>query len=61
VKHLKKVLLKSSAPEVMTSQEASSLEVRSPEAEDHQKMKESKLQRLFKGFNHNQHCRRPEE
>jgi len=55
------VLLKSSAPEVMTSQEASSLEVRSPEAEDHQKMKESKLQRLFKGFNHNQHCRRPEE
>jgi len=41
------VLLKLSAPEVMMSSEA-----KSPEAEDHQKMKESKLQRLFKGFNH---------
>jgi len=47
LKHLKKVLLKSSAPEVMTSSEAkfiksTSSEARSPEAEDHQKMKESK-------------------
>jgi len=41
-----------SAPEVMTSSEASSSEARSPEAEDHEKMKESKLQRLFKGLNH---------
>ena len=48
-----KVLLKSSAPEVMTSSEASSSEV-----EDHQKLKiirkkmrDLKLQRLFNGFN----------
>jgi len=46
------VFLKSSAPEVMMSSEASSSETKSPEAKDHQKMKESKLQRLFKGFNH---------
>jgi len=49
--------LKSSAPEVMTSSEASSSEAtsseaRSPEAKDHQKMKESKHQRLLKGFNY---------
>jgi len=50
--------LKKSAPEVMTSlsearsSEASSSEAKSLEAEDHQEMKESKLQRLFKGFNH---------
>jgi len=41
-----------SVPEVMTSSETNSSEARSPEVEDHQKMKESKLQRLFKGFNH---------
>jgi len=27
-------------------------EAESPEAEDHQEMKESKLQSVFKGFNH---------
>jgi len=27
-------------------------EAKYPEAEDHQKMKETKLQMLFKGFNH---------
>ena len=32
-----------SAPKVMTSSVASSLETKSPEAKDHQKMKESKL------------------
>ena len=41
-----------SAPEVMTSSEASSSEARSPEAEGQQKMKKSKCQRLFKSFNH---------
>jgi len=43
-----KVLLKSSAPEVMTSSKASSSEAKSPEAEVHQKMRDLKLQRLFK-------------
>jgi len=46
------VLLKSSAPEVMMSSEASSSEAISPEAEVHQKMRDLKLQRLFNGFNH---------
>jgi len=36
----------------MTLSVASPSEAKSPEAEDHQKMKKSKLQRLFKGFNH---------
>jgi len=42
------------------SLEASSSEARSPEAEVHQKMRDLKLQRMFKGFNHARHCRRPE-
>jgi len=40
-----------SAPEVMTSSEASSSEARSLEVEVHQKMRDLKLQRLFNGFN----------
>jgi len=31
---------------------STSSEAKSPEVEDHQEMKESKLQRLFKAFNH---------
>jgi len=31
---------------------STSSEAKSPEAENNQEMKESKLQRLFKGFNH---------
>jgi len=31
---------------------STSSEAKSPEVEDHQELKESKLQRLFKGFNH---------
>jgi len=54
--------LKSNAPEVKCSWSddlirskfirSTSSEAKSPEAEDHQEMKASKLQRLFKGFNH---------
>jgi len=36
----------------MMPSEVSLSEARSPEAKDHQKMKESKLQTLFKDFNH---------
>jgi len=50
-----------SAPEVMTSSEASSSEARSPEAEVHQEMRDLKLQRLFIGFYLVQHCRRLKE
>jgi len=39
---------------------STSSEARSPEAEVHQKMRDLKLQRLFKGFNHAQDCRRLE-
>jgi len=50
--------LKKSAPEVKVLRKwwrvirSTSSEVRSPEAEVHQKMRDLKLQRLFKGFNH---------
>jgi len=39
---------------------STSSEAGSPKAEVHQKMRDLKLQRLFKGFNHAQHCRRLE-
>jgi len=39
---------------------STSSEARSPKAEVHQKMRDLKLQRLFKGFNHAQHSGRPE-